>query len=144
MRPDDGEAEDVAGLFRKFGGDASGYKEFEPAAEVGKPFAGWALVPGSGNVIAESAPSIAVASPAVAPSVAPAVAPVALAATPPVAAPSAATPAVPAAVAMPPSPEPVATAPARELDLLFARLAGTTQPGAEQGHGLMSRWRRSS
>lgn len=27
----EGEADDVAGLFRKFGGDAEGYREFEPA-----------------------------------------------------------------------------------------------------------------
>ena len=127
MSRDEREAEDVAGLFRKFGGDAKGYKEFEPAAELGRPAAAWTLIPGSPG--APAAPAAAVAPPAP-----PAVAPEPAAAT---------------AAAVPLSPAPassaVTAAPSgtpRELDLLFARLAGQPQPAPEGGHGLMSRWRK--
>ncbi len=124
MSNDDREAEDVAGLFRKFGGDAKGYKEFEPAPEVGQPQGAWTLIPGASAAPAAPVPPAAVPAPA-APAPAPA----------PVPTPSA------------PAPSAVAASPAgtpRELDLLFARLAGQPQPAPEGGHGLMSRWRKPS
>lgn len=124
MSQDDREAEDVAGLFRKFGGDAKGYKEFEPALQVGRPPAAWTLIPGS-----PGAPAAAVAPPA-----------------PPAVVPE---PAAAAAAPVPLPPAPTSSAVAavptgtlRELDLLFARLAGQPQPAPEGGHGLMSRWRQ--
>ncbi|MDN8615823.1 hypothetical protein [Variovorax ginsengisoli] len=130
MSKDDREAEDVAGLFRKFGGDAKGYKEFEPAPEVGQPQGAWTLIPGS-----PAAQAAAIAAPAL-PAAAPE--PAAAAAAP-----------APAPVSTPwaPAPSAVAASPTgtpRELDLLFARLAGQSQPAPEGGHGLMSRWRKPS
>ncbi|MDM0035418.1 hypothetical protein QTI33_25015 [Variovorax sp. J22P271] len=125
MSNDDREAEDVAGLFRKFGGDAKGYKEFEPAPEVGQPQGAWTLVPGSPG--APAAPAAAVTAPAPrAPDPEPAAA-------------------APAPTPAGPAPSAVAASPAgapRELDLLFARLAGQQQAASEGGHGLMSRWRK--
>lgn len=126
MSNDDREAEDVAGLFRKFGGDAKGYKEFEPAPEVGQPQGAWTLIPGS-----PAAPAAAIATP-VSPTVVPEPATSAPAPVPTPLAPA------PSAVAAPPAGTP------RELDLLFARLAGQPQPAPEGGHGLMSRWRKPS
>ena len=68
MTRNEGEAEDVTGLFRKFGGDAKAYREFEPAAEpeAGRQVA-WALVPGGKPAVegAQPAPAVpAAASPA--------------------------------------------------------------------------------
>ncbi|MDM0071930.1 hypothetical protein [Variovorax sp. J31P207] len=129
MSNDDHEAEDVAGLFRKFGGDAKGYKEFEPAPEVGQPQGAWTLIPGSAG--APAAPAAAIAAP-----------------VPPAVVLEPAAPA-PAPVPMPPAASLGAAAASptgmpRELDLLFARLAGQPQPAPEGGHGLMSRWRKPS
>ena len=45
MTQDDRVAEDVAGLFRKFGGDPRRYKEFDAVPEVGPPGAACAPVP---------------------------------------------------------------------------------------------------
>jgi len=57
MSRDDREAEDVAGLFRKFGGDAKSYKEFEPVPELGQPRPAWTLIPGSPGAPPGSAPN---------------------------------------------------------------------------------------
>lgn len=124
MSQDDRQQEDVAGLFRKFGGDATRYKEFAPV-ESPRAAGNWPLVNG-----ARSAPE-AEARPPAAAQPAPVV-----------------TPAPTVAVAAPaPAPAPVAettgTASApRELDALFARLLGAAQPAAAAGQGLMSHWRR--
>lgn len=117
MTADEPEAEDVKSLFRKFGGDASGYKEFEPLEDNSAAPAGWALMPGKG---------LAAALPPEAPAAA--LAPLQPAAAIP--APSSSTPFAPMAAP-------------RELDLLFARLAGH-DTGADSGHRLLSRWRRPS
>jgi len=133
MSHDDRESEDVAGLFRKFGGNAKGYKEFEPAPEAGQGQAAWALIPGStGAAAAPAAPVAAPAAPAAVP------APVAAAAAPRPLPPTPAPPPAPSTVAASPSGAP------RDLDLLFARLAGRPQPPSEGAHGLMSRWRKPS
>jgi hypothetical protein len=62
MTRNEGEAEDVTGLFRKFGGDAKAYREFEPApeAESARQVA-WALVPGGRPAVdgAQGAPMAA-------------------------------------------------------------------------------------
>lgn len=124
MSANDRQQEDVAGLFRKFGGDATRYKEFAPA-ESPRAQGAWPLVNGT-RAAAEAAP-VPVPDPA---SVAP---PVPVPATP-----------VVAVVAPVPAPaaETAAAAP-RELDALFARLAGATQPAPAAAQGLMSHWRRS-
>ncbi|WP_208512804.1 hypothetical protein [Variovorax paradoxus] len=45
MSNDDPSAEDVAGLFRKFGGDSHVYKEFAPPEPTdGEGRAGWSLL----------------------------------------------------------------------------------------------------
>ncbi len=173
MTKDDGEAEDVTGLFRKFGGDAKAYREFEPAPEpeAARQVA-WALVPGGkpaveGTEPASVAPAPAVSAPVVAPAPAvPAPKAVMPAPAPAVFARNVAAVAVPfpasskpAAVAVPApvaasvtapvaatfaadSHAPSAAAP-RPLDLLFARLAGTTGQAAPS-QGPLSRWRRPS
>lgn len=118
MSQDDRQQEDVAGLFRKFGGDATRYKEFAPA-ESPRAAGSWPLVNG-----ARSAPE-AEARPPAAAQPAPVV-----------------TPAPTVAVAAPVA-ETTGTASApRELDALFARLLGAAQPAAAAGQGLMSHWRR--
>ncbi|MDP9900450.1 hypothetical protein [Variovorax ginsengisoli] len=147
MKEDDEQGEDIAGLFKKFGGDAKGYREFDHTpADQESP---WRLLPGGHSA---ETPVIAPAPPPLAP---PPAAPPALVV------PRAAAPApVPASVfatAMPPMAAPVAvpepasvpatpvTAPAtRPLDVLFARLAAETAAPAEAGHTLLSRWRRPS
>ena len=62
MKDDGSQQEDVAGLFRKFGGDVAGYKEFAPAeTPAAAPVSGgWALVNGGHP----AAPEPAVAAPA--------------------------------------------------------------------------------
>ena len=112
MSRDDREAEDVAGLFRKFGGDAKSYKEFESVPELGQPRPAWTLIPGS-----PGAPPAAVPAP------------------------GAADPELPTAAPAPMPPAPAPGAP-RQLDLPVARLAGQPPPGPEGGHGFMSRWRK--
>ena len=123
MSANDRQQEDVAGLFRKFGGDATRYKEFAPA-ESPRAQGAWPLVNGTRGT-AEAAPAPA---PVVPPVPAPAAAAVAVA-------PVSTLVAAPAA-------ETAAAAP-RELDALFARLAGATPPTPAAGQGLMSHWRRS-
>ncbi|MDM0020204.1 hypothetical protein [Variovorax saccharolyticus] len=138
MSEDDREAEDVAGLFRKFGGDVKGYREFEPAPVAGQPPAAWTLIPGAGTPTqaAEPAPAPVAATPQpTAPAPVPAPAP-----APSIPAPRHAEPAAPPAVAAPAS----AFAAPRELDLLFARLAGQPPSTPTGSHGLMSRWRKPS
>jgi len=155
MSDDAHQQEDVAGLFRKFGGDASRYKEFAPIESAERTPGSWPLVNG-GMRAADASPPEAV--PPAAASVAALVAaprvdapaPTPIPAAPPVAVPAAPTHAV--APALPPTasalftPPPAAVSsdgPApRELDALFARLAGATAPAAGNGQGLMSRWRR--
>lgn len=143
MSDQDREAEDVAGLFRKFGGDAKGYKEFEPVPEPGQPQAAWPLIPGSrpGALAPVAAPASApVAAVAPAPT-----APTAVAPTPAIPAPIRPIPApLPTAAAAMPATPASSTGSPRELDLLFARLSGQPQPAPEGGHGLMSRWRKPS
>ena len=171
MKEDEREGEDVAGLFRRFGGDASGYQEFEPAPEAAAaPGTGWALLPGSGPGTAPDpvsvAPSAATAQAMPAPlsTAAPAGSIASIASIAPVA------PVVPTTSPAPPQAFTVQAAPAispiaaafrappapptsdsthpgdspRELDRLFARLAGQPKPGAEASLGLMARWRKPS
>lgn len=152
MSEEDREAEDVTGLFRKFGGDASGYREFEPMVDPTKPTAAWPLIPGSRAAAAPAQPR-APTSPLAA---APQPTPVPAAAIPspvPAARPASAPPPiaarVPTAIPVPlaawATPPPAGSAQAgepRELDLLFARLAGQPRPAVEGGPGLMSRWRK--
>lgn len=117
MNPDDRSAEDVAGLFRKFGGDAHAYKEFEPPEAHAQAPSPWPLL--SGGPIDRT------------PAAAPAIAPI-----PPA-------PSVPtAAFAAPVAPLfPAAAGPApNELQTLFARLAQPARAPAPPGP--MSRWRR--
>lgn len=124
MSQDDRQQEDVAGLFRKFGGDATRYKEFAPA-ESPRTQGAWPLVNGT-RAAAETAP-----------------APAPVQALAPVAAPAPAAPVARVAAPVPtPAAEPAAAAP-RALDALFARLAGATPPTPAAGQGLMSHWRRS-
>jgi hypothetical protein len=113
MSADDPTPEDIAGLFRKFGGDAHGYKEFAPPeAEAEAPRA-WPLL--TGEKIAHP-PVPAAPMPAPAPAPAPAPLPFAM---------------------QPPAPqarvEPVLRAPAP-----VPPLAAAPAPAA----GPMSRWRR--
>jgi len=115
MNPDDRSAEDVAGLFRKFGGDAHAYKEFDAADAQVQAANHWPLL--SGGPIDRT------------PVAAPAIAPI-----PPVA------PLFPAAAAPQPVPAPAAGAAPNELQALFARLAEPARPAAPPGP--MSRWRR--
>lgn len=104
--------EDVAGLFRKFGGDAAAYKEFAPLEMPAAP-------------APVAAPSSTQQHP-VAPVPAPAPPAVALAAEPP----PLATDEAPAAPAAP-----------RALDRLFARLDACPPAPASAARGLMAHWR---
>lgn len=128
MSRDDRSAEDVAGLFRKFGGDSHVYKEFSPPEEAQEATA-WPLLSGAP---VERAPAAAPA-PFVAPPPA----------APPVAAPQPVFSARPPEIA-PATPTPAAFAPAaarpNELQALFARLAESQDRAAPSGP--MSRWRR--
>ncbi|MDM0013468.1 hypothetical protein QTH87_13585 [Variovorax sp. J22P168] len=164
MSEEDREAEDVTGLFRKFGGDASGYREFEPVLDPAAPPAAWPLIPGSRAAAAPAqpqpptspraaapqptpVPAAAIpspvqpssASPTHASRAAPVTAPLAAAVT---AAPHALPTALPAAWAASPPVVGARAGEPRELDLLFARLAGQPRPAVDGGHGLMSRWRK--
>lgn len=123
MNPNDRQQEDVAGLFRKFGGDATRYKEFAPA-ESPRAQGAWPLVNGARGAADAAALPASVSAPAPAP------APAAPVAVVPAAAPAA-------------EPRTETAAPPRELDALFARLAGASQPAPAAGQGLMSHWRRS-
>ena len=131
MSEDDREAEDVAGLFRKFGGDAKGYREFEPAPAAGRPPTACTLIPGSvtPTQASEQAPV-----------------PVALTSQPAAPAPAIREPRyIEPATTPPPAAVPASTSAApRELDLLFARLAGQPPATPTGSHGLMSRWRKPS
>lgn len=139
MSRDDDTPEDIAGLFRKFGGDAHAYKEFAPPEAEGEAPKAWALL--SGEKI-ERAPA-PVAAPAIAPAQAPAVAPPPpLAAAPqarvePVLRPSVPLASAPTQAAPPADTRHSAPTP---LEQLFARLAAPQPPAAAQGP--MSRWRR--
>lgn len=131
MTADDGQPDDIAGLFKKFGGDPHAYREFEPGAEPERGTAVWSLV----------SPAAAPATPAPSPAQ-----PATDAGRPP---PNMnALFAAPAAAAVPPAmPGNAPAAPAiqpdggRKLDALFARLLGAPAPHAPEGHGLLSRWR---
>lgn len=122
MSADNRQQEDVAGLFRKFGGDATRYKEFAPA-ESPRAQGAWPLVNGT-RAAADTTPA-----PAPVQALAAVAAPAAVVAVP-----------VPTPTAAPAA---VAAAAPRELDALFARLAGATPPTPAAGQGLMSHWRRS-
>lgn len=153
MKEDEEKGEDIAGLFKKFGGDAKGYREFDHApAEPSGQESPWRLLPGGRSASAPVEPVMAPApppapppapvpppAPAFAPAFAPVFAPVPAPMAAPVAHPAAAPEAAPASV-----PAPVAAAPAaaRPLDVLFARLAADTAASAGAGHTLLSRWRR--
>lgn len=164
MSDDERRGEDVAGLFRKFGGDAKAYREFATEPQMNEPAPSWRLVSGArqGAAVAQPAPAVAAPAPAAAaPAPTAAASPQPLFSRPaaaggavaaalrtvapqPVAAPvqvASAAPA-PAANAAPPTP----AAGLRELDVLFARLNGETPPPAPEsgGGGLLSRWRRPS
>lgn len=115
MNRDDRSAEDVAGLFRKFGGDAHAYKEFEPAEAQAQAANPWPLL--SGAPIDRSP----MATPARSP-----IAPV--------------EPLFPAAATPRPVPAPAAGPAPNELQALFARLAQPACTAAPPGP--MSRWRR--
>lgn len=62
--------EDIAGLFRKFGGDAHGYREFAPPETEGEAPRAWALL--SGEKISHPPVQAVAAAPALAPANAPA------------------------------------------------------------------------
>lgn len=120
MSQDDRQQEDVAGLFRKFGGDATRYKEFAPAESPRATGGAWPLVNGARHAPdAEARPPARPAAPVVAPA-----------------------PAVAVAAAAAVAEAPVTASVPRELDALFARLLGAAQPAAAAGQGLMSHWRR--
>ena len=104
MNRDDGSAEDVAGLFRKFGGDAHAYKEFGTAEAHVQAASHWPLLSG-GPIDRPPAPA---AVPATAP-----IAPIA--------------PPIPAAAAPRPVPAP------NELQALFARLADPARQAPPPG-----------
>ncbi|ADU37392.1 BcsR/BcsP family cellulose biosynthesis protein [Variovorax paradoxus] len=140
MSRDDRSAEDVAGLFRKFGGDAHNYREFSAPEEDAQAAGNWPLLSGGPIDRPPVAPPVPAAAPAIAP-VAP-VAPVATTAPAVSVAPFApVAPLIPAATAATPSaPAPSAGAAPGELQALFARLAQPQRPAAAPGP--MSRWRR--
>ena len=146
MKEDEEKGEDIAGLFKKFGGDAKGYREFDHApAEPGGQESSWRLLPGGRPANAPVAPVLApVAQPTPLP---PPPAPPPLV-SPRVQAPAPVQPPAPAVAPAPatvhaPAPTAAPTA-ARPLDVLFARLAADTAAPAEAGHTLLSRWRRPS
>ncbi|RQO52853.1 hypothetical protein DBV14_15480 [Variovorax sp. KBW07] len=148
MSQDDDTPEDIAGLFRKFGGDAHAYKEFAPPEAEGEAPKAWPLL--SGEKIERApfvAPAIApAAAPVRAPAPAPTVAPLPpVAAVPPARVEPVLRPPVPPAPAFAPAPQAPAQADTRHsastpLEQLFARLAAPQPPAAAQGP--MSRWRR--
>ncbi|MDP9991149.1 hypothetical protein J2W28_002634 [Variovorax boronicumulans] len=140
MSRDDRSAEDVAGLFRKFGGDAHNYREFSAPEADAQAAGNWPLLSGGPIDRPPVAPPVPAAAPAIAP-VAP-VAPVATTAPAVSVAPFApVAPLIPAATAATPSaPAPSAGAAPSELQALFARLAEPQRPAAAPGP--MSRWRR--
>jgi len=148
MSGNDHSAEDVAGLFRKFGGDSHAYKEFappEPTGEDGRT--GWPLL-SSGGITRAPEPAGRPAPPAMPVAQVPPPAPAWPVSQDPAvldAAPFA--PAAPLAAPFAPvSPPPARLADARgpdgptELEALFARLAAPRRP--EPAPGPMSRWRR--
>jgi hypothetical protein len=150
MSQDEPTPEDIAGLFRKFGGDAHGYKEFAPPETEAEAPKVWPLLTGEKIVRPVEAARVQPPAPAAVP-----VAPAPVAAVPPA-------PRIepvlrpPAPVAAPvPAPQPPALAPlfaqpaaapvaagsaATPLAQLFARLAAPQPPAAPPGP--MSRWRR--
>ena len=133
MTAEGDQPEDIAGLFRKFGGDPMAYKEFAPRDEPGASTGAWPLVtPAQNAVTARPAPAVASTAPAARP---PEAVSALFAAPTPVRVP-AANPAPLHAVA-----PGEASAEPRELDALFARLLGTPQSAAPTGHGLLARWR---
>lgn len=116
MSNDDPSAEDVAGLFRKFGGDSHVYKEFAPPEPTdGEGRAGWPLLSGAPIERAPGPPPAPVQPPPV-PPVKPVVQ---VAPVPPPA------PVMPPPVAVRPAPAPV-VAPARPA-------ARVRRPGPERG-----------
>jgi hypothetical protein len=132
MSTDNPSAEDVTGLFRKFGGDSQNYKEFAPPEPTGADGrAAWPLLSG--------APIERAAEP---PPAAPAPVPVQAAPPPPVAPTIFPSPAMHAMSAMPAagSASPADLQRPNELQALFARLAAPQR--AEPAPGPMSRWRR--
>ncbi|MDB5827700.1 MAG: hypothetical protein JWQ73_1920 [Variovorax sp.] len=149
MTTESDQPEDIAGLFRKFGGDPMAYKEFAPRDEPGASSGAWPLVspirpPAEAAQATPPAPAyepppvqrVPMAQPA------PAKPRTVTAARPPeavsalFAAPSPTLHAVGAPTGTPTEP--------RELDALFARLLGTPPPAVPTGHGLLSRWRSPS
>ena len=140
MSQADPQPEDVASLFKKFGGDAHAYREFaqpEPTTPAG---ASWALLSGGAGAAQASAAPAPPASGSDLAATAPS------RPAPPPSAVSALWPAPASAPALPLRAE-AATAPGvagpRSLDVLFARWAGTPPPPSPpaSGHGLLSRWR---
>lgn len=161
MSQDDPTPEDIAGLFRKFGGDAHDYKEFAPpeteeeaprvwplltGEKIERPLAPAARTPAAPLIEpAQPLPFAAAPQPRVepvlrplpmpapVPAPAPAPVPVPLFARPPAAAQQPQTPAAPQpATASEPAPTP--------LSQLFERLAAPQPPAPPPGP--MSRWRR--
>lgn len=120
MTTESDQPEDIAGLFRKFGGDPMAYKEFAPRDEPGGGAGAWALISPNASTVRSTAPS-------------PSPLPVSVPAAPP-----------PRQQAETFAPAAAAPKEPRELDALFARLLGTPQPAVPTGHGLLSRWRSPS
>lgn len=170
MSADDPTPEDIAGLFRKFGGDAHGYKEFAPPEAEAEAPRKWPLL--TGEKIAhppETAAPLSAPARVPAPAPAPAAAPVpfamqapapqarvepvlrAPAPVPPLAAAPAPAPFAqpmaqlmmqPARPTAPPGSDPVNPdgVAPTPLEQLFERLAGPQAPAPAAGP--MSRWRR--
>ena len=144
MSQDEPTPEDIAGLFRKFGGDAHDYKEFAPPeAEEEAPRA-WPLLTGAKiERPAAPAPAPFVVEPVLRPlPPIPAPAPLAAPAPAPSAPLLARTPFAPPRAQPPVAQQPATgneTAPT-PLSQLFARLAAPQPPAAPPGP--MSRWRR--
>lgn len=145
MNTEDSAPEDIAGLFRKFGGDSHGYREFAPPeAETETPRV-WPLL--SGQRIAHPPAAAAPVSSSVAPvpPAAPFAPPVHAQPRPAVAAPQAR---VEPVLRTPPPVAASFAAPAADgtdvqptpLEQLFERLAGPQPPSAAPGP--LSRWRR--
>lgn len=150
MTQDDDTPEDIAGLFRKFGGDAHGYKEFAPPEAEGEAPKAWPLLSGEKIVrapvaaptpVARPAQPVAAVPPAKVEPVLRPPAPLASALPPPAPAPVFAPAPAPAFVQ--PAPPPAADTSHHTptpLEQLFARLAAPQPPAAAPGP--MSRWRR--